>query len=439
MNMKHIIVLIAAVCLSVSTTVRAQQTCNLSLDECRRMALVHSEDLQCADNALRQAEIDKATALAAYLPKIDGSVSGAYVSDIDMMGMELQMRGTYMAGITLTQPLYAGGKIRTGNKLAEIGRQCAEEERRRIRMQVVADADNAYWTYIAVLWKVKMLEAYKQQMDTLYGQMQVGLSAGMNTENDLLRVDTKRSDIDYQLQKARNGANLCRLSLCNVTGCSLESAITPTDTVITLVDMPPLDESLGLRPELHLLQKQVEMAEQQVKMARADVLPQIGLSAGYSYCGNIKMIGMTADGQGNPVPFTQKFDDGMTVIMASASIPLFHWGEGLKKIKRARIDVRNKELELQKNTRLMSIEVRSAIQNVMDSRQLASTATVGCSQADENLRIMKNYYENGMCSLIDLMDAQAQWQQAQSNSIEALTQCKIMETEYLRVTGRITE
>lgn len=435
--MKRTLFHITAICLLGVMTAHAQQTLKLSQTECRRMALAHSEDLQCADNAMQQAEIDKTVAFAAYLPKIDGTVSGTYLSDMDMMGMELQMRGMYMAGITLTQPLYAGGKIRASNKLAEIGRQCAEEERRLTRMQVVADADNAYWSYIAVLWKVKMLEAYKHQMDTLYNQAQISLNAGMSTDNDLLRIDTKRNEISYQLQKALNGANLCRLSLCNILGCPLESHITPVDTVIALSAPEHLDESIASRPELHLLQKQVEAAEQQVKVTRADILPQIGLSSGYMYYGNVKMKGMTTDAQGTPLSYTQKFNDGLTFVMASVSIPLFHWGEGLKKIKRAKIDVQNKELDLQKNTRLLSIEVRRAIQNVMDSHMLVQTAVLGCQQANENLRNMRNRYKSGMCSLTDLMDAQVQWQQAQSNSIEAQTQCKINETEYLQATGKL--
>ena len=172
-------------------------------------------------------------------------------------------------------------------------------------------------------------------------------------------------------------------------------------------------------------------------MASADIIPQIGLSAGYIYYGNVKMKGMTTDAQGNPLSFTQKFNDGLSLVMASVSIPIFHWGEGLKKIKRAKMNVRNKELDLQKNTRLLSIEVRRAIQNFIDSHALVQTAALGCRQADENLRNMRNRYKNGMCSLTDLMDAQARWQQAQSNSIEAQTQCKINETEYLQVTGKL--
>lgn len=432
--MKRILITLAIAC---CLPVMANEPLKLTLQTCRQMALAHNEDLQRADNEVRQAELDKEIAFRAYLPKLDGTATGTYMTDMDMMGMELQMRGMYMAGITLMQPLYAGGRIIAGNKLARIGKECAEENRRKTRMEVIADADNAYWTYIAVEKKVQMLGSYQTQMDTICHQAEVALAAGMGVENDLLRIQTKQSEIRYQLQKARNGLDLCRLALCNVLGQPLDTEIVPLDTLIEVSAPEHMDESIAARPELTLLNKQVEAGEQQVKMARADVLPQIGLSAGYLYYGNIKLKGMNYDADGTAFPFTQKFEDGLGLVMASVSIPLFHWGEGLKKVKKARFDLENAQLDLQKNKRLLSIEARQAVQNVTDGYNMVQTARLSARQADENLRVMQERYKNALSTLTDLLDAQSQWQQAQSNLIEAQTQYKIYETEYLRATGRL--
>ncbi len=65
-----------------------------------------------------------------------------------------------MAGINLTQPVFAGGKIIAANKLAGIGVEAAEEQLRLRRMQVIADAESSYWTYVAVLAKVEMMRSY---------------------------------------------------------------------------------------------------------------------------------------------------------------------------------------------------------------------------------------------------------------------------------------
>ena len=123
--------------------------------------------------------------------------------------------------------------------------------------------------------------------------------------------------------------------------------------------------------------------------------------------------------------------------MLAVKIPLFSWGANRKKVYKAKYELQNAELDLQKNVRLLSIEVQQAIRNVEDGHRLVRTAEKGQQQAAENLRVMRNRYAASMVSLTDLLDAQSQWQQAESNLIEAQVQCKINETEYERATGTL--
>lgn len=437
MNIRNRCAVLAAVLLS-GAAVRAQQLLPLSLAECRERALAHSEELRQADNRLEQARLDRQIASAAALPKIEGSATGAYVlPDIDMMGMELRMRGTYMAGLTLTQPIYAGGKIAAARRMARIGEEAAEEQRRMTRMDALVEADNAYWSLVAVDGKVRMLESYAAQMDTLYDQTSAAVGAGMAIENDRLRVEAKRSEIRYQLQKARNGADLCRMSLCRVIGVESDVRPVPTDTLLRAVAPGELTADLEARPELRMLEQQVAVGEQQIRDARSAMLPTAGLSLGYTYYGNIKLNSMVDVGGGNYVPYTQEFRDGLGLAMLAVKIPIFHWGEGRKKVRKARYELRNAQLDLQKNTRLMSLEVEQAIRNVEDGYRMIQTAELALRQAEENLRVMCNRHAAQMAPLTDLLDAQSQWQQAASNRIEAATQYQIYRTEYLRATGRL--
>ena len=437
MNKKNIVISFCVVLFAVSG-VSAQQSLQLTQAACREMALAHSEELQQSENALRQAKLDRKIAKTAFLPDIAASATGAcMLPDMDMMGMKLRMRGAYMAGVNLTQPIYTGGKITTGHRLARIGEQVAAEQVRATRMDVLVEADNAYWTYIAVGRKVRMLESYCIQMDTLYRQTEAAHVAGMATENDLLRIDAKRTEIHYQLQKVLNGADLCRMSLCRIVGADFDTPIEATDTTFILSQPERLASDMDSRPELHLLEQQVAAGKEQIRMARADMLPTVGLSVGYSYFGNIKLNGMADAGGGTMVPYSQKFEDGMGLAMLSVKIPIFHWGESRKKVRKARYELRNAELDLQKNTRLLAIEVQQAIRNVQDGYGLILTAEKGLRQAEENLRVMRNRHAASMAPLTDLLDAQSQWQQAESNLIEAQTQYKIYETEYLRASGEL--
>lgn len=431
--MKRIVitVLIAVQCVAVFP----QQ--KMTLADCRETALRHNEDFQKADIELQKAELDRQIAYNAYLPKLDGSVMGLYMKDQDIMGNNLLLRGTYVAGLNLTQPIYVGGQITAANRLARLGKECQQENLRKTRAEVLAEVDKSYYTLISVSQKVRMLEAFLCQMNGLIEKLRASVSAELATGNDMLRVEAKRSEVEYQLQKARNGEELCRLALGNALGLPITEQVVPIDTVFSVEAISQLDENFELRPELSLLKKNVEVKETLAKKERSNFLPTIALSVGYSYYGNLKMRGTTMQPDGTPYQFEQKFSDDIPMAMLSVSIPIFHWGSEFKKAKKARLDVTAAQLDLQKNRRLLSIEVRQAVQNVTSGYQMVQTAQTGQQQADENLRVMQLKYDCSMATLTDLLDAQAQWQQAHSNLIEAQAQYKIYQTEYLRATGRL--
>lgn len=414
------------------------QGMDLTSEECRTLALQTDEQARMADNDVVAARYQRDVARTAYLPKFDGSVTGAWLwPDIAMSGGQMSIKGAYMAGITLQQPIFTGGKIYASNKLADIGRRSASEQRRLKRMQIVADADNAYWNYVSVQAKVNMAKAYLAQIDTAYNQTKIALEAGMVTQNDLLRVEARRSQVTYQLQQAEAGCELCRMAVCRTIGEPLDTPIATPDTEVAVVEPNLGDYTLADRPELQLLQQQVEATKQQVTVTRADYLPQLGLQIGWNAYGNMKMKGTAPGPDGNMYPYTQTIKDNMWMGMLSLKVPLWHWGEGYKKVKKAKLDVENARLDLERSRRMMELEVQQAITNVMTSHELIGTAELALSQAKASLGNMQQRYDVGMTSLTDLLDAQSQWQSAYSDLIEARAQYRMNITEYLRVTGRL--
>ena len=416
----------------------------LSLQDCRRLALQNNEQITTANNAVEKAKLDRQIAFAQYLPKVDGSVTMIQLQNQDLLdigdvlGLQLQTRGTYLAGINVTLPLYVGGQLTAANRLAAIGQKVSEEQRRKTEMQIIADVDNAYYQLIAVRAKVQMLEAYAQQMQRLYDQVKLAAAVQMATDNDLLRITTKQNEVSYLLQKARNGEQLCGLALANIIGTDFEQTIIPTDTVFNSMLSGFPAEEITDRPDLLLLQQQVKASEVLVKKERSNYLPTLALVGSYSYHDNLKLKGELNLPNGKSLDYNHTIRGGSPYAMLSLKLPIFHWGAEFKKVKKAKLSLSDSQLQLQQLERSMRVEVRRAVQNVTDAQRMVETATVGRQQADENLRVMRQKYDNQLCTMTDLLDAQSQWQQARSNLIEAQTQLKIYETEYLRVTGRLT-
>ncbi|MBD5214592.1 MAG: TolC family protein [Bacteroidales bacterium] len=436
--MKHSILTFSLI--AAAMTVHANTPLELSGYQCRVMAVESSEDVQRAENSMETARLDVGVAKTGYLPKLDGNVTAVYSPiNYDLGDLQLITKGTYMAGLSLTQPIYTGGRISAGNKLAKIGAKASEEQYRMTRMQTISDADNAYWTYVAVLQKVKMVEAYMSQMDTLYQAMDMRRLKGFLTKADMLRVEAKKSEIEYQLQKCLNGADLCRMALCRVIGVPFDTEIVPTDTVIVVERIDMYDYSITDRPEFQLLNLNVEASHHKVGLVRGDFLPSVGLSIAYTHYGNIRLKGNMPMQDGNSVYINENiFSNGLNA-MLGVKIPLFHWGEGIKKVKKARIEETNARLELEKNTRLIDLEIRQAINNLSSGYAMIETADVALRQAEANLEAVRERFSVNKVTITDVLDAESQWQQSYSNQIEARAQYRIYLTDYRRATGTLTE
>lgn len=425
---------------------------DLSIRQCREMALVSSEEMKIAGYLNEQAKVEKQIARTAGLPKLSASGTYGYLNSdialglpemelkIPIMGTEVDLSGMipetmnvginsgiYMIGATLQQPIFTGGRIATGNKMAEKGMEITEENSNMTRMSIIAEAEKAYWTYFSMKDKINLLNQYEALLDTLHQSVSDMISVKMATGNDLLKISSRRSNIRYQKQKAVNGMELCRMQLCRIIGVDPETKIRLTDS-ISKENSQVTDHSydLTLRPEYRMLQKQFELKELGIKNARGEYLPTVGLMAGYSYLGNMEMGGIS-----------MRMNRPSALVMLSVNIPLFNFGEGVKKIRNAKISREIQQEELNKNSSLLTIEIEHAKRNLQDASLLIMTAESALAEAEASLRSIRDNYEVGMGTLLDLLDAQTQWQEAYNNSIDARVEHKINEIEFLRVTGRL--
>ena len=410
---------------------------DLSLSECKNMALQSDEDIKIAQNQITQSDLDKGVARTAYLPKIDGMGTAMYLTPDPSMNemMDIQMKGLYMAGFSLTQPIYTGGKIYNANKLAKVGQEVAKEQFDATRMDVLANAEKSYWMYVAVLSKIDMINSYMTQLDSIYAYTKTAYEIGMTSGISLSRVETKRAELQYRLRQAQSGADLCRLALCRVIGVEDTVKIRPTENLNDMVETPGSFEGIDKRPELHLAQKNVEANRYNMKMVLADYLPTIGLQLGWNAFGNLKMKSMVQGPDGNYYPYTSTMNYNGFMGAVSLSVPIFHWGEGYKKVKKAKIEIQNAELSLDKNRKLMELQAHQTYSNYTDGLDLVKSASLAFEEAQENLDLMQAQYELGLMTLTDMLEAQSQWHTAYSNLIEAKTQHHINRVEYLRAVG----
>ncbi len=443
----------------------------LDLAECRSMALESSELVKIADENINKATYSLKVARSAYLPNVKATALGMYnkqsysktlmlptmvynsateklvpnlltdasgnvVTGPDgnpifntyaYMPLDISSRGGFLAGITAEQPLYAGGKIAAGNHMAKIGNVMADDNKELKQTESIYEADQAYYLYYSTQEKVELAETYRDLLEQLYKVVNDSYETGMTNRNDLLKVKVQLNDAKLNVQKAKNGLELSRMSLCRVLGMPYETPIVITDSLddYSLDAVNLNNEDVSNRLEYQLLESQVEMAEQDVKMTRGDYMPTAGVSVGYNYY-NIDLEDM------------DNYDDMGLNVVAKVEIPITTFGERKGKVGTKKSEASIKRLELERAKHLMKLEIEQARFNYQDAKMRVDMCKEALVQADENKRITQDSYEVGMETIVNLLEAQASWQKAYSDLIDAKTDCKLKITYYLKVTNQLT-
>ncbi len=340
------------------------------------------------------------------------------------MPINITIQGGYIASLSAEQPIYAGGKIIAGNKMASIGEKMAAENKNLKTAEVLFEADKMYYTYLSVKEKVVLAKKYQGLLDQLVAIVTDSYQTGMINQNELLKVQVQYNEASLQVQKAENGLELSRMALCRVLGVDFNTPIEINDSIGYITSaVENYSSDAKDRIEYNLLQSNVEMAKQNIKMVQGDFMPNAGISLGYNYY-SIALQNM------------DNYDSHGFSAIASIKIPITSFGERKGKVKSAIADYNIKQYELQQATEYLQLEIEQARLNYLDAQTRVEMTKKSLEQANENLRISQDNYKLGMETIVNLLEAQAEWQKTYSNRIDALTDLKIKESNYLKVTNR---
>lgn len=451
--MKRQILIIALAALALGG--RAQ---TLTVDSCRTMALQNNRQKQQAALQTKQAEYTRKSTHALFFPEFSLTAAEIYDQDkgtlsFDMNTMAAPLIGTlkpllgslglpvaglqlpnldidykmgwmFTGGIVMKQPIYMGGRIRSAYAMSKTAVEIARQNERLTDAQVIMQTDEAYAQVVKAEEMVEVAKRYRELLAELDKNVENAVRHGLRHKNERTKVQVKINEADLQLLRARNAVTLTKMNLCRLIGKSMSSDITLSHEYPVVADVNALRQSdVSLRPEVAMLDGQVEMAAQQVKMARAAMLPQLALMAKYGYTNGVKVNGRTfLDGW--------NFGGGVTL-----SVPLYHFGEKCNKTKAAQAKQQQMQLERDEKMELMMLELTRASQNVEEAKGEIALAQKALEQAETNMKLSKQQYDAGFETLSDYMETQAQWQQAYESQVDANFRLYLAGITYLKAAG----
>ena len=118
------------------------------------------------------------------------------------------------------------------------------------------------------------------------------------------------------------------------------------------------------------------------------------------------------------------------------SVPLSGWWEGSHSLKRSKLAVRTEENNLRDGSELLVINMQNTWNAMTDAYKQVRIVIESIGQSAENLRLQTDYYHAGTCTMSDLLEAQALYQQSRDLYVESYAQYQVRKREYLQATGR---
>lgn len=401
----------------------------LTLEQCRAMALENNESMKNAANNVESAVQTRKEARTNYFPTVSATGMGYNankgVMAMSLAGMDISlMKNGVLGAVTAVQPLFAGGQIVNGNKLAKTGVEVSRLQMEMTRNEVEHTVEQYYWQVVTLEEKLRTVNAVDTMLQRICADAEAAVNAGVINRNDLLQAKLKLNETRSAKINLQNAISLCKMLLAQYIGTdntdfTLDSGIDPENTV------PSPDEiycehqqALPTTSEYRLLEKNVDANRLQLKLSVGKNMPSVGVGAGYVYhdlLDNSRSFGM---------------------VFATVSVPISQWWGGSHAIKRQRLQLQNAENDRKDKAQLLMINMQKAWNDVQDAYKQLAIAKESIAQSTENLRLNNDYYRAGTSTMTDLLNAQTLYQQSRDKYSETYTAYQLKRLEYLQSTGR---
>jgi outer membrane protein TolC len=335
--------------------------------------------------------------------------------------------------ITLTQPLYMGGKIRAYNKITGYAEELARQQHSGALQEVILSTDQAYWQVVSLAGKRRLAESYLALLKKLESDIDKMIAEGVATRADGLSVKVKVNEAEMTLTKVDDGVSLARMLLCQLCGVDLSAPMVLADEVAGSLALAPTAEGsidmnsvYGARSEVRSLELATQIYQQKVNVARAEYLPSLALIGSYA---------MT-----NPSVFNgyERKLKGMWNVGVMLNVPLWNWGEGVYKVKAARAEARIAQYQLDDAKEKITLQVSQSLFKVNEAAKKLRMAEKNLEKADENLQSATLGFEEGVIPASNVLEAHTAWLSAQSERIDAQIDVKLADVYLRKATGELT-
>jgi outer membrane protein len=332
------------------------------------------------------------------------------------------------AGVAL--PLYTGGRISGQIEAADKGREAAQQDRRAARADLVLETRTAYWNLVTARAAERVLQEAIKAFEAHLVDARNREKFGMAARNEVLAVEVERDRTELDLLQATAFADLAEANLRRLLDLPPSTRVEPTEALdappVGASDLEPLvSEATAGRADRKALLARVSATEALVRVERGGRLPQVALTAGYTYANPNRDI----------VPPTTNWEDTWDV-GAAFVWSVFDGGRRSASEARARAQADAARQQLRELDRAIRLEVTRRVLELRTAAQRVNVAERGREAARENRKVAQDRYREGVIPSSELLDAETALERAELLRTEAMASLRLAAAGLDRAVGR---
>lgn len=386
---------------AISYTTQAQ----ITLQQYRSSVIDYSHTLRRAEATTEGAEADMQLARKEMLPSLGVSSEANY----DLRVGDKARAVSWSMRADVVQPIFYGGVIHATKERAEMLWNEALSREQSAMLDVIYDADVAYWTLSRAEIYYRAIEDYRSIVASLRDVAAHRFEEGYTSKSDLLQVESRLSDAEYQLSRAKQQWMQALHNFNVMRGGDPTDVISLAESILDTMYLPEREDVAEVvlsHPDYVAAIASREASRWAVKVARAAYLPNVGAGIyglWYPKTPNVKVAGTRLDG-------------GVTLTMTT---PIYHFGERRQAMRSARSNLRRAELLAEDIADEIVLNESNGWTNLVSTLERVEAVRHNLNLATENLEISTYAYGEGLGTILDVLQAQLSWLQIYNNAIAA--------------------
>jgi outer membrane protein TolC len=418
----------------------------LTADEAVARAIAASPRLARLAAQKTAAEAQSRGARAERWPQVDVSAGYQYRSNVPELAIFAptgdpslpvqrivvfpNINDNWSTRVGVVQPIYTGGRIRSGIDAAEQGRQAAEEDLRAGRADLVLETRTAYWSLVTARESQRVIQESIKAYDAHLADAHNRERFGMAARNEVLAVQVERDRAELEQISASAGAELAEANLQRLLDLPAGTRVETVETLAAPAPPPSDVEALvaeagGARPDRRALAARVAAADAAAAGERAARLPQVAVSGTYNYANPNRDI----------VPPTTDWKQTW-YLAAGVSWNVLDFGRRAASEARARAQTDASRAQLRELDHAIRLEVTQRALDLRTAEARLAVAERSVESAVENRRVAGDRYRAGVIPSSELLDAEIAHERASLSRTEAMAALRLAAAGLDRAVGR---